>query len=125
MPQRYHGIFHTVNPGEFNLVLIIELGNEQGLLGIWLEGLLYGKLCILTSTLDKDVQLFSGPGLYSGIFAMYLQYQWESKKGTKILFYAVCLLYALGTATIVTDMVTFIVFVSNNSICKKKKKLFF
>ena len=99
--------------------------NEQGLLGIWLEGLLYGKLCILTSTLDKDVQFFSGLGLYSGIFAMYLQYQWESKKGTKILFYAVCLLYALGTATIVTDLVTFIVFVSKNSICKKKKKPFF
>ena len=41
-----------------------------------LEGFFYGKisiLCVLTCiTLAKEVQLFPGQGLYSGIFAMYL-----------------------------------------------------
>ena len=85
---------------------------------IWIEGSLYGKICALTCTLAKEVQLFLGPGLYSGIFAMYLQCQ-SKKSGTAIiLFYAVCLLYILSTSTFVSDLVAYIVDVSNNSIFK-------
>ena len=50
---------------------------------------------------------------------MYLQCHWQSKKsGAGILFSAVCLLYALATATFVSDLVDFIINVSNNSVCK-------
>ena len=93
---------------------------EANLLSIWLEGFFYGKLCALTCTLDKEVQLFPGPGLglYSGIFAIYLQCQSEkSRSKTAIfLFYAVCLLYVLCAASFVSDLVALILEVSKNSI---------
>ena len=54
------------------------------------------------------------PGLYSGLFAIYLQCL--SKKS--IIFYAVCLLYGLSAATFVADLVAVLLQVSNNSICK-------
>ena len=92
----------------------------QNFLSNWLEGFLYGRpeLCALTCTLAKDVQLFPGLGLYSGIFAMYLQYWQSTKSGTAIFFYAVCLLYVLSTASLLSDIATLILLVSNNSICK-------
>ena len=90
------------------------------LLPIWLEGFLYGKICTSTCTLAKEFQLFTGLGLYSGIFAMYLLLCPLKKSGTTIIhFYAVCLLYVLSTATFVSDIVAVILSVSNNSICKK------
>ena len=88
----------------------------------WLEGYLYGKICILTCTLSKEVQLFLGRGLglYSGIFVIYLQLRRSKKSRTTIIhFYAVCLLYVLSTASFVSDLVSVIISVSNNSICKK------
>ena len=48
------------------------------------------------------------PGLYSGIFLMYLYYctttRKEADKGKSILFYALCVLYALSAVTIGLDL---------------------
>jgi hypothetical protein len=53
---------------------------------------------------------------------MYLKCQLNRSTGRKptLVFYALCLLYALSTATVVSDLVSIIVQleVSNNSICK-------
>ena len=94
-------------------------------IGLCLEGFLFGKisiLCGLTCTLSKEVRLFSDLGVYSGIFVMYLQCSLrdsESRARTaKIIFYLLCLLYVLSMATVVGDILNFIlqIFVSNNSI---------
>ena len=60
------------------------------------------------------------PGIYSGIFVLYLQYH-ASKTDTvqannNILFYGLCLLYVLSVATIGFDIVSFVITtkVSNN-----------
>ena len=50
---------------------------------------------------------------------MYLQCPLKNSRTAIIIFYAVCLLYVLSTATFVSDLVAFILDVSaNNSICK-------
>ena len=88
---------------------------------IWLEGFLYGKIsvqCALAHTLAKEVQLFSGPGLYSGIFAMYLHCSSNKSRTATVVFYALCLLYVLSTATVVGDIINIILQLSNNPICK-------
>ena len=59
--------------------------------------------------------LFLGLGLYSGIFAIYLQCP-SKRSGTALI--PVCLLYVLSTADFVSDLVALIFYVSNNSICK-------
>ena len=92
-------------------------------LSLCLEAFLYGKisvLCALTCTLLKKVKLFSVLGIYSGIFAIYLQLSFTRKepRTTNIVFYALCLLYALSTATFASDLPETIIFVSNISICK-------
>ena len=93
-------------------------------IALCLEGFLYGKivsvLCALTWSLQvaKEVQLFPGLGFYSGIFAVYLQCPSKTSRMATIVFYALCLLYVLSTATIVSDLVAFILEVSNNFICK-------
>ena len=71
----------------------------------------------------KEVQLFPGLGIYSGIFAIYFKLQFASKdsRTTTIIFYTLCLLYVLSTATVVSDLLNYLVIdsdVSNNSICK-------
>src|SRR5271154_817914 len=73
----------------------------------------------------KAVQYYPIPGLYSGIFAMYLQYHQLKKDSTgqgkakTILFYALCALYVLSLAVISLDTTEFgLAFsgaVSNNS----------
>jgi hypothetical protein len=63
-------------------------------------------------------KLFPGLGLYSGIFALYLQCSSKKYGTATILFYALCLLYVLSTVTFIGDLVTLILEVSNNSICK-------
>ena len=92
---------------------------DSAIIGICLEGFFYGKisvLCALTYTLAKEVQLFPGLGLYSGLFAMYLRLQRRGRKDKSrtaiILFYVVCLLYVLSIATITSDVVTFVLEVS-------------
>ena len=78
-------------------------------------------LCALTCTLAKEVQLFPGLGIYSGILAIYLHYALTRRKEsrtTTIVFYALCLLYILSTATVVCDLLVYIVEVSNKSTSK-------
>ena len=94
---------------------------ELAVLWMCLEGLLYGKIsvqCTLTCTLLKKSNLFPGPGIYSGIFAIYLQCTLKESRTTTIIFYALCLLYILSTATIVSDLLASALEVSKNSIYK-------
>jgi hypothetical protein len=90
-------------------------------ISLCIEGFFYGKisvLCALTCTLARDVQLFPGLGLYSGIFAMYLQRSTNKSKTAIVVFYALCLLYVLSTATVISDLVAIVLEVSINSIYK-------
>jgi hypothetical protein len=99
-------------------------GTEAMFIAIYLEWFFYGKisvLCALTSScaLTKYVQLLPGLGLYSGIFALYLQRTRNESRTATVLFYALCLLYVLSTVNIVVDFLVIILQqVSNNSICK-------
>ena len=68
----------------------------------------------VTSQVTKVVQHLSHPqspttipGLYSGIFAMYLEHHGSRQsidKAKNILFYALWVLYALTVATIIVDI---------------------
>ena len=87
--------------------------NEAYFISIWLEGFLYGKRCALTCPLAKEVPDL---GLYSGIFAMYLQCPSKKSRTAIILFYPVCLLYILSTATFAGDLAALIFYASNNPI---------
>ena len=75
----------------------------------------------LPSTLAKEVQLFPGLGLYSGLLAIYFQHRSNQSTGATptIVFYAISLLYVLSTANFVSDLVALILEVSDNSICSK------
>ena len=81
--------------------------------------------CSLPCTLDKEVQLFHGLGLYAGIFVVYLQSQSDKSTGrtATIVLYAICLLYILSTVSFISDLAAATVVlepeVSNNSICSK------
>ena len=71
------------------------------------------------TTLAKEVQLFTGLGLYSGTFAMYLHLQYQSNKSTgrmPAIFYAICLLFVLSTVDFVSDLAATIL---DNSISSK------
>ena len=96
--------------------VIMTTLNEAYFISTCVEGFLYGKLC--SCTLAKEVQLFPRLGLYSGIFAIYLQCPSKRSGTATILFYAVCLLHALSTVSFVGDLVALILFVSKNSISK-------
>ena len=91
---------------------------EYTFIGLCVEGFLYGKISHCGSCFKKcDIIAISlRLGLYSGIFAMYLQHH-SSKKGThgtkNILFFSLCVLYVLSVATVITDMAVFIYGVSN------------
>jgi hypothetical protein len=94
---------------------------EAFVVGMCTEAFLYGKISVLyalTCTLAEEVQLFICLGVYSGIFVLYLQLATKKSRTATILFYALCLLYALSTATIICDLITLILGVSNNYICK-------
>ena len=95
---------------------------EMEFIALCLEGFFYGKIsvpCALTCTLAEEIQLFPGLGLYSGIFAVYLHCSLNNFRTATILFYALCLLYFLSTATVVSNLVALILQVSNNpTICK-------
>ena len=81
-------------------------------LGRCLEGFFFGMISVAKPKLllAKAVQRCAIPGIYSGIFAMYLQHR-GSQQGTdrakNILFYALWVLYGLTTATIIVDVLTF------------------
>ena len=95
--------------------ILMTIVDEAYFTAICAEGFFYGKICALTCTLAKVVQLFLGLGLYSGIFVMYLQCPPKKSGRAFILYYAVSLLYILSTATFVSNLVALILEVSNNS----------
>jgi hypothetical protein len=74
----------------------------------------------LSCTLSKEVtvHLFLGLGVYTGIFALYLQCPSKESRTAIISFYVLCLLYALSMATVAMDLLEFVLIVSNNSIRK-------
>ena len=107
---------------------------ETLLFGPCIEFFLYGKISesvpwalTCTVTLAKEIQLFPGPGVYSGIFAIYLQCPKKDSRTAKIVFYVLCLLYVLSTASVVCDLLSAILStgVSNNSICNLRRICFF
>jgi hypothetical protein len=80
-----------------------------------LEGFFFGKIsvCALTFTLAESNY---GLGIYTGIFALYLQCPLKESRTATIVFYVLCLLYALSMATVAMDLVQSVLGVSNNSI---------
>ena len=105
-------------PGSSTGTVSMITAQESSYIAVCLEGFLYGKisiLCALTCTPQVANKVRSG--LYSGIFALYLQCPSRTSRMATIVFYALCLLYILSTATIVSDLVALIIEVSNNSIC--------
>ena len=106
-----------------SLTVIMITWEDLSVIRMCIEWFLHGKifvLCALTVTciLAKEVQLFPGLGIYSGIFVIYLQCRSPESRTTNIVFYALSLLYILSTATIVSDLLSYIIGVSNNSISK-------
>jgi hypothetical protein len=95
---------------------------ELSLTDLCLEGFFFGKilsiLCALTCTLAKEVHLFLGLGIYTGIFAIYLQGPSKESRTAIIVFYVLCLLYVLSMATVASDLLEDILGVSNNTIYK-------
>jgi hypothetical protein len=94
---------------------------EWSVIDLCLEGFFFGKifvLCALNLTLAKEVRLFLGLGIYSAIFAIYLQCPLKESRTAIIVFYVLCLLYVLSMATVVFDSLQNILAVSNYSICK-------
>ena len=85
------------------------LPNLSTLHGVWKGSSLVRYLSTVKPKLllANPVQHCFIPGLYSGIFAIYLQHR-GSQQGTNrannILFYALWVLYALTTATFIVDM---------------------
>jgi hypothetical protein len=100
--------------------------SEAFFVGVGLfEGLFFGKIQFEAKvdrmdTLAKKSNLFPGSGIYSGIFIMYLRCPSNKSRTTKILFYAICLLYVLSAVTLACDVVGLILEVSNDSICKNR-----
>jgi hypothetical protein len=72
----------------------------------------------LSCTLAKEVHLFLALGVYTGIFALYLQCPLKESRTAMIVFYVLCLLYALSIATVAMDLLEGVLEVSNNSIRK-------
>ena len=102
-----------------SIIKIIEIA----LIDLCIEWFLYGKifiLCAFTCTLVKEVHLFPGLGLYSGIFATYcgqyfkLQRSRNKSKRASIIFYALCALYVLSTVNAVLDLIAIIIEIVSN-----------
>ena len=95
----------------------ITTNEEVIALVTFVEGLLYGNisvLCALTCTLTKEVQLFPGLGIYSGLFAIYLQCSSKESRMATVIFYALCVPCVLSTAAVVIDFLAF-----TFEVCKK------
>ena len=84
--------------------IFIDPDNDASFIGICLEGFLYGKISIHMLKFDTVPCQIPILGLYSGIFAMYLKFQSNKFRKATIVFYALCLLYVLSTATICSDL---------------------
>jgi hypothetical protein len=93
---------------------------ELDVINLCLEGFFFGTkisvLCALTCTFAKEVQSFLGIGIYSGIFALYLQCSLKESRTAIFVFCLLCLLYVLSMVTVAFDLLSFVLEVSNNSI---------
>ena len=95
---------------------------EPTLIGHLLEGFFYGNVIHLVNIMapTNGFQYYCGPGLYSGIFAMYLQHQahqTDTGKTKNIIFYALCTLYVLFFANFILGITAlYIQMVIENSV---------
>ena len=75
-------------------------------LELCLEGFFFGTISVYSQPkVAKALQNCPIPGIYSGIFAMYLQHNRSQKRTDKarnILFYALWILYALSAVNYIT-----------------------
>ena len=111
----YHNLQFSSGPGP----IFMTTAREDIFLAIFLEGFFYGRISVLSAyTPAKKVQLSHGIGLYSGIFALYLQCQSSKSRTAIIIFYAICLLYLISTLNFVGDLIFLILEVSGIAICK-------
>ena len=102
---------------------MISTSDVLALFSIYLEGFLYGNVSVLCYTLAitvvaKQFQLFPGGlGVYSGIFAIYLQFPSKQSRTrtTNNVFYILCLLYVFCTVSFVGDLVVYAYAVSSNN----------
>ena len=89
-----------------------------------LEWFLFGSISVLPLLLfAKEVQLFPGLGIYSGIFAIYFTYSLNDKSRDRMslanaVFSILCLLYIFCAMNVVCDLLNMILGVSNKFICK-------
>ena len=77
-------------------------------LGLCLEGFFFGTISLNSQgQVAKAVEYCPILGLYSWIFAMYLQNHGSpsTDRARNIIFYALCLLYALAVATYIMAIV--------------------
>ena len=84
--------------------------NDFYYLGCCLEWFFFGMISVKPKLLlAKAVQHWSIPGLYSGIFAIYLQHRGSQStdRARNILFYALWVLYVWTMATIIVDTLMF------------------
>jgi hypothetical protein len=87
----------------------------------YLEWFFFGKISvsICFNLYAKQVQFFLGLlGIYSGIFAIYLQRPLKESRTAISVFYVLCLLYVLSMTTVVFDLLGFVleeVVSTNNS----------
>jgi hypothetical protein len=98
---------------------------QLSVIQLCLEGFFFGKISVLlvyalalSLTLANEVQLFLGLGIYTGIFAIYLQCPSKVDRTATIVFYVLCFLYVLSMANVAVDLLEGARGVSNNSICK-------
>ena len=105
-----NNVSHEQNRREVADAMELTLG-EFDYLGMCLEGFFFGMISFNSQAqVAKVVQHCSIPGLYSGIFGMYLQHRGSQKstdRAKNILFYALWVLYASTTATIIVDILIF------------------
>ena len=104
-----------LSPDDFNRV------------ALYLEGFLFGIYDVYYSPIISFKLLNLPPpssGIYSGIFAIFLNtaLQNGTEQGKSIVFYALCVLYALSLAAIILDTMMFTAGVSeNNYLCFKSR----
>ena len=93
---------------------------------LYLEGFFFG-ICDAYYSLIISSKLLNFPpssGIYSGIFVIFLwtALQNGTEHGKNIVFYALCVLYALSLATIILDTMMFSAGVSENDhLCFKSR----
>ena len=94
---------------------------------ICFEGFLFGNVSYvhlnvpLVLLVAKEIQLFPGLGIYPGIFAIYLQCPSDESRTQRadVVFYTIiCLLYVFCAASVVSDLISITLQVSDKFICR-------